>query len=535
MVCALSAFATAPALAGQAASGSMVGRLVDASTGEPIGEGVLVLRDLVSRAQHIVTSDATGEFRLDDLPAASYSLHATALGYVQQQYGQRHPTDVAPPIDVAVGQTVTNIEVMLAPAGGIAGRVTRADGQPLAFADVEALRPELDGDQRVLVPVGYATSNERGEYLVTGVPAGLYYVATLDPDDPGTEDATGRIQVVQTFFPGVATPAAAERVRLSAGAERTNVDFPLVGAARVVVAGHLEQPRRTRLASGSVIMSPESNDGLGLGVARAAVVRPDGTFEFSDVPPGRYRLRASARTTRRGPALFGSQPLAVRTANIEDVALVLSPAARLVGVVETDPTVTAPLSPLGGVWVSAPVFDGTMGSGVTRSQLDEDGRFALETPDGRRIIRVDGLPAPWTVQSVLYEGRDILDTPFELQFGEEREGIRLVVTDQATRLMGTVRDEQGHPVADPAVVALPIDPTRRYAGSPHVGLTYPDRSGRYELVGLPAGNYLLAVVRGVREADLYEVAVFRDIAAIGTAVVVEAAEPTTLDLTFSRR
>jgi hypothetical protein len=534
MVGILGAVSSAPAEAGQAAPGSIVGRLIDASTGEPIAEGVLVLRDLVSRAQHVVNTGATGEFRLNDLPGASYSLHATALGYVQRQYGQRHPTEDAVPIDLSVGETLANIVVALAPAGGIAGRVTTEDGQPLAFADVEALRPELDGERRVLLPVGHATSNARGEYRIEGLPSGRYYVATLDPDDPGTEDAAGRIQMVQTFFPGVATPATAERVRLSAGGELTNVDFPLVGAARVTVTGQLERPRRTRLATGSVIMSPESNDGLGLGIARPAVVRPDGTFEFSNVPPGNYRLRASARTSRPGPALFGSHPLVVGISDVRDVELVLSPGARLVGVVETDSAVTAPVPPLDGVWVSAPAFDGTMGSGVTRSQVDEEGRFTLETPDGRRIIRLGGLPAPWSLQSVLYEGRNVIDAPFELQFGDERERIRLVITDQASRLTGTVQDEQGHPVTDPAVVALPVDPTRRYVGSAHLRVTYPDRSCRYELVWLPAGGYLLSAYTGIREADLYEVAVFREIAAVGTAVVIEAAERTTLDLTFSR-
>jgi hypothetical protein len=87
--------------------------------------------------------------------------------------------------------------------------------------------------------------------------------------------------MVQTLFPGVSTPGAAERVELSTGGTRTNIDFPLVGASRVSVRGQLVHPDEARLATGSVSMSPASN----------------GVFEFSNVPPGRYHLRASARTS----------------------------------------------------------------------------------------------------------------------------------------------------------------------------------------------------------------------------------------------
>ncbi len=534
VVCALVAASTAPAQAGQAATGSIAGRLIDVSTGQPIAGGVLVLRDVMSRSQTVVTSDPAGVFHLEDLAAADYSLHATALGYVPHTYGQRYPTEVVAPITVAGGEAVANIEVALTPTRAIAGRVTTANGQPLAFADVEVLRPQLDGDQRVLQPVGQATSNARGEYRVEGLPPGLYYVAAQEPDDPGTDDAAAPVQTMPIFFPGVATPAAAERVRVSAGDDLTDVNFPVVRVAGVMVRGRLEQPRRTRLATGSVIMSPEANAGLGLGVSRSAIVRPDGKFEFSNVPPGLYGVRASARTTR-DQVLFGASPLAVGRTDVGDVEVELSPGARLSGVVEAASTATSPVPSLDGLWVSAPMFDGTIDSGVSRSRVDPDGGFILETPEGRRIMRLDELPAPWSLQSVSFDGRNVLDTPFDLQLHDTREGIRLLITDRPSRLTGSVRDEQGRAVRDPAVVALPVDPTRRYPGSPHVQLTYPDRDGRYELIGLPAGDYLLSVVTGIREDDLYDVRVFREIAAVGTAVTIEGATRSTRDLTFSRR
>lgn len=428
-LCTLFAVSSAHARPGQTATGSVAGQLIDASNGEPIADGVLVLRDLASREQQIVTTNAAGEFRLDELSAAAYSLHATAIGYVGRQYGQRHPLEVPASIDLAAGETRSNADIALTPAGAIMDRITTETGQPLAFAEVEALRPQLDGDRRILLPMGRTEGNARCEYRIEGLAPGRYYIAALDPDDLGTEDATGRIQMVPTLFPGVSTPGPAERVELSTGGTRTNVDFPLVGASRVSVRGQLVHPDEARLATGSVIMSPASDGGLGLGIARPAVVRPDGVFEFSNVPPGRYNLRASAhtsvgrsyrrrsglRTRGTGAAVFGSRLLEVQSTDVEGVALLLSPGARLSGVVETVVGATTPAPDLRGLWVSAPVADGTIGSELAQSQVDENDRFMLETPDGQRVIRLNELPSPWSLESAVYEERNGIDIAFDLR------------------------------------------------------------------------------------------------------------------------
>ena len=168
-VCTLAATFSAGA---QPTTGSIVGRLVDTSTGEPIVDGVLVLREFTTREQRVVHTDAAGEFRLVDLPAAAYSLHATALGYVGREYGQRHPMESGVPIKLAVGENRADLVVPLPPSGTITGRVTTQDGQPLAYADVGALRPRIDGDRRLLVPMGRSQSNGTGEFRIAGLPRG---------------------------------------------------------------------------------------------------------------------------------------------------------------------------------------------------------------------------------------------------------------------------------------------------------------------------------------------------------------------------
>ena len=512
---------------------SIAGRLVDATTGQPIGGGVLVLRELASRDQRVINTSETGEFVLADLPAAAYSLHASALGYVGRAYGQRHALEEGVPIELQAGETRRQVDVALRPGGVINGRVTTQDGEPVDSTEVEALRPRMEGNLRVLVPVGRAESNERGEFRIVGLPPGHYYIAALDPADEGTEDARGQIRLAQTFYPGAATPAAAKRVRLVTGGTVTGVDFPLLGVTRSSVRGRLVNPDNSELATGSVIMNPESDEGLGLGIAQAAVVRPDGAFEFSNVSPGGYRLRASARTVQPGPALFASFQLAIQGVDLSNAVLFLNPGASLFGQVEIADGATAPPPVMTDLWVSAPMADGSMGSGLTRSRILGDGGFSLATPDGTRVMRLEGVPDPWALEAVFYQGRDVIDVPFDLQSGEQRERIRLVLTDRTSHVAGVIRDEDGNAITDRSIVALPVNSAFWRPGSRHVRLTYPDLSGRYEIIGMPAGVYLVAAVAGIHRADLYDLVVFQEIAAAGTEALVEAGETTTLDLVLA--
>jgi hypothetical protein len=54
------------------------------------------------------------------------------------------------------------------------------------------------------------------------------------------------------------------------------------------------------------------------------------------------------------------------------------------------------------------------------------------------------------------------------------------------------------------------------------------------MTGLPAGAYLVSVVSGIYEGDLYGAAVFQEIAAAGVEVAIETGESTTFDLTLTR-
>ncbi len=102
--------------------------------------------------------------------------------------------------------------------------------------------------------------------------------------------------------------------------------------------------------------------------------------------------------------------------------------------------------------------DNATGSGLTRSRVVADGSFSLATPEGTRVIRLEEVPSPWSLESVFYQVRNVIDVVSALRSGDCRERITLVLTDHTSRVVGTVQDEDGDAVANRASVALPVNP-----------------------------------------------------------------------------
>ena len=109
----------------------------------------------------------------------------------------------------------------------------------------------------------------------------------------------------------------AQPITLGLSQTSADVDFnlQLVHVARV--SGHVTDPDGTATWSGNVSLVVDSAPGGrgSFGVNYGSRIQSDGTFQVSNVPPGRYILQA--RGNDNDTPQFASQPLTVGSTDVE--------------------------------------------------------------------------------------------------------------------------------------------------------------------------------------------------------------------------
>ena len=86
-------------------------------------------------------------YAVSGLTEATYEIRASAIGYVgRRRYGQRFALDPGAVVDLAAGDFVEAADFALRRGGTISGIIVDAAGNPMQFTEVEALRPQLQGE-----------------------------------------------------------------------------------------------------------------------------------------------------------------------------------------------------------------------------------------------------------------------------------------------------------------------------------------------------------------------------------------------------
>jgi hypothetical protein len=101
------------------------------------------------------------------------------------------------------------------------------------------------------------------------------------------------------------------------------------------------------------------------------------------------------------------------------------------------------------------------------------------------------------VKSIAHDGRDLTDQPIEIRSGEVMSGVEIVITNRVSILSGALSDSKAAPTNDGTVIVFPEDRTRWSEDSRFVRAARPDRHGRYQIKGLPAGQYLAIALDNV--------------------------------------
>jgi hypothetical protein len=160
-----------------------------------------------SRDAVTTTTGLEGEYELRELPAGRYTAHATRSGYLPAQFGQRGYGEPGTPVEVANAATVEKIDFVLARAGVVSGRVSDETGDPAAGVDIRAMQLQFFRGRKRIVPVStsvvHVTTDDTGQYRLTGLPPGEYFIAGRLRDTwMSDEKEPQMLSYASTYFPG---------------------------------------------------------------------------------------------------------------------------------------------------------------------------------------------------------------------------------------------------------------------------------------------------------------------------------------------
>ncbi len=524
-------FAQASQIPGVSPAGSLAGRVVDALSGAAVGGVTVRLTALGGQAWpraglHAVTDDE-GQFAIAGIPGGPLRLSATADGYVAGGYGAVRAGDpLGNRIDLQPGETLTGLTVRLWPAARIGGAVTDERGEPLVGYTVRLLRRQYIGARAVWMPSGAAKTDDRGRFASTNnLRPGDYLV--LLPAEPAAANASV-VSHDSVFHGGGRSATTATVLTLGPGERRDTVNLVTTLMPRpqlLSVAGTLTAPESVRLLGHVGLVRQDAEDPVAQFEGFRALIRQDGRFSFSHVPPGDYRLRfavfprvaegASAswgmRTIGKPAASlsdlttwFADVPLSLEK-SVTDLVVPLQAGSRIRGRVVFEGRSTLPPAEVlntvlmhvyhaGARELSPSVL------GIPTGAVDAQGRFeTVGLPPGQYVLdpyaRVDN--TPYAVTSVRANGREVLADGLEVGTTDLTDVV-VTFSDRTWEIAGAVRNQDGRTVPGARVIVFPRNPADRHlAGfdtqrrALHV---VADRSGVFQASGPFAGEHLAVAV-----------------------------------------
>ncbi|HKF46806.1 MAG TPA: carboxypeptidase-like regulatory domain-containing protein [Terracidiphilus sp.] len=217
---------TAPAAAGEY---TISGVVVNERTGQALPRVTMTLGDTAKRriaAQ--TTTDEEGSFRFDHLATGRFDLVGERHGYVTQSY-QQHEGGVSTAILTGEGKPSTGLRFTMRQQATVFGNVVEDSGDPVPRAQVLLFAKQQVGGTEKIAMVHQETANEAGEYEMTHLVPGSYYLCATGTPWYAQRMGMGRraeadaprspldVSYGTTCYPGATDPAEAEMVDVRAG------------------------------------------------------------------------------------------------------------------------------------------------------------------------------------------------------------------------------------------------------------------------------------------------------------------------------
>jgi protocatechuate 3,4-dioxygenase beta subunit len=516
-------------------TGVIAGRItVVGTTPAPVRRCRVTLQSPALGEPRVTSTDTTGRYRFDKLPAGSYRIKADKPGLVASSLGARHSFDSGSPVDLAAGQAAT-ADIALLRGAAIEGRIVNGDGEPVQNLVVSASRLAYGPYGRTPAPQRQATTDDLGRFRIHSLPPADYFVeAAPDPMAALTQrDAPGPRPpgLARTYYPGTPRVNDARPVTLAAGRDATGIDFVIATVPLARVSGRILSSAGKATSASMRLQAVGSPPG---GV-RGSLMPPNNDFVYPAVPPGDYWLMAAALPSAGADPEFTATRITVAGQDLTNVTLTTSPGTKVDGRIEIDPSVVgagdgAALSAAAGAQIQAnttefepPSPDPATASSLPRAKVSTAGGFEFPSLFGPRVFRPVGLPDGYALKGVFLDGREITDTAADFKTALVPRTLGIVLVELTTKtgtVSGPVTNARKSPVPRARVVVFPEDTRQWNTNSRFIKTTESGADGTYSFSGLLPGRYLVCAVEYLDDGAWNDPEVLAALKTIATPVAI---------------
>ena len=501
-----------------------------------------------ARRNYSGASDASGHYAIAGIEPGTYRVNVTHTGYLGMSYNARRPDGPGTSLDLGRAQKMTGVYFRLTPHGVITGKITDEDGDPLENVQIQILHYVYNQGRKQLQVSGGAGTNDLGEYRISGIIPGKYYLCTIYRGGRFIMDsgipAGSQEDFVTTFFPGVTDFTAASPIEMGPGDQMQGVNLRLNKMHTVRVSGHVADntapPPPANLVNGQIPpgflpvngrlqlrLQPRSSipaNGMNINTQ----VKADGSFEFPSVAPGSYNLIATNNQGGRNGAHAVRQAIEVGDTNLEGVAIAINPGADVTGHVHYDGDAPQPLPSL-----TVRLTPREMNVGLPPPQpakVQDDGSFHFEDVNLESYTVNINTPQSLYLKSVRSGNNDVLVSGLDLTNGAAPLDILLGLNPP--QVGGTVVNaETGQPAVAVTVVLMPRE-TERQEQSYFYSTTNSDQYGNFTFSRVTPGEYQAYAWEDVQYGQWFDREWMKPYEGKGETLTAKEGSPVTLKLTM---
>lgn len=465
---------------------SVEGTVIEKLSGTPVPDAVVTL---YGRGPKITAkTSSSGRYRITGLPPGLYALFPRKEGY---GWG---PSARPKRIRVTAGANIANIDFQVQREAVVAGRVLDAANQPVPGQRVMVYARGFSQGIRSYDLRGAAPTNDLGEFRISGLTPGRYYLAAvpamlriqkLSRRPQPQADAQPREPVeaeVRTFYMGAPSPDGATPLDLRGGELRENADLTLARVETYCVTGKIDQ---TGGETANLMITELAGD---WSHAIASGAFSDGQdFEACGLPPGSYYLFATTATAKGEVTRFARVDFTLSNRDIALDELMLGNPLQIAGQVSVIGAESGP-PPLESVYIGLrPADRMAYINEAPEIELKRTGSFVLPGVFNGDYWATFRLPPGLYVKEANCGAVNALRKPLQAGCGQ----LHVVLGADGAAISGSVIAEEGGAAVSGATVVLFPAPLPDSIAPGVFRTIDTDQNGEFEFASVALGKYRL--------------------------------------------